>query len=210
MECRLCGGHAEDFVVAGTTYGRCADCDYTGIDPLLLPSAAAEEARYRLHNNSYEDERFRTWIESFLDIAVPFMKPGAAVLDFGSGPEPVPARILATRGFTVTQYDPFFSPGDEWRSRTWDTILVHEVAEHLANPRAVFDELARLLAPGGVLCVRTRFPPENPMEFARWRYRMDSTHVGFFTERCLRLLAKRLNLEPVLVAAPDRAVLQRR
>ncbi len=207
MTCRLCGGKSAPFSVRGAMYAECGDCGYIGIEQARIPTPAAEEARYRLHRNSYDDPAYRAWIEQYLDIVVPFMAEGASVLDFGSGPEPVPARLLTERGFEPSIYDPYFAPGDSWRSRQWDAILVHEVAEHLARPGETMAMLAGLLAPGGALCIRTRFPPVGREAFARWAYRMDSTHVGFFPERCLRLLSARLGLEPALLESPDRVVL---
>ena len=143
----------------------------------------------------------------YLDAVSGFLPPGARILDFGSGPEPVPARLLEERGCGVTIYDPFFAPGDAWKSLKWDAILVHEVAEHLSAPLDVFSELSGLLKPGGALCVRTRFPPADRSLFDRWRYRMDETHIGFFSERSVRWLAGSLGLRAALVQPPDRVVL---
>lgn len=214
MVCRLCGTEAETFQAGGTTYAECPECSYIGVDPALRPSSEAEAARYLLHQNSYADERYRIWIADFLDAAAVFMPAEARVLDFGSGPEPVPARLLTERGCAVSIYDPFFAPGDTWRHETWDAILVHEVAEHLANPLPVFIELASLLVPGGALCVRTRFPPGlgetiDRAGFTRWHYRMDETHVGFFSERSMEWLAVRLGLTLALLEKPDRTVFTR-
>ncbi|HPB67214.1 MAG TPA: methyltransferase domain-containing protein, partial [Spirochaetales bacterium] len=121
----------------------------------------------------------------------------------------VPAALLRERGYSVTAYDPYFAPGELWRSRSWDAILVHEVAEHLAEPGETLAELAALLRPGGAWCIRTRFPPKDRESFARWRYRMDSTHVGFFGPGSFTWLSARLGLEIALVEPPDRAVLVR-
>lgn len=207
MQCRLCGGVAVSFTTRDAEYDECVDCGYIGIEHGRIPEPSAEEARYRLHRNSFDDPVYRAWIDQYLDVAAPYIAPGGSVLDFGSGPEPVPARMMSERGFRMCIHDPFFAPGDSWRSREWDAILVHEVAEHLSLPGEIMAMLAGLLVPGGALCIRTRFPPADRKAFDRWAYRMDSTHVGFFPERCLGLLAARLGLEPALLESPDRAVL---
>ncbi|PKL24661.1 MAG: 2-polyprenyl-3-methyl-5-hydroxy-6-metoxy-1,4-benzoquinol methylase [Spirochaetae bacterium HGW-Spirochaetae-3] len=210
MDCRLCGASAADFLAGDAVYAECPECGYVGIEQGRIPTPEAEERRYRLHRNSYEDERYTSWIAEYLDAVAEYLPPGATVLDFGSGPQPVPAMLLRERGCAVSVYDPYFAPGDAWRNARWDAILVHEVAEHLADPRAVFTELAALLSPGGALCVRTRFPPEGREAFSRWRYRMDETHVGFFAARSLERLGSRLGLRTALLEDPDRAVLVRR
>jgi len=207
MVCRLCGEEALEFTAGGATYAECPACSYIQIDPALIPEPEAEERRYRLHENSYGDVRYREWILDYLDAVAGFLPPEARVLDFGSGPEPVPALLLGERGCGVTIFDPFFAPGDAWKSLKWDAILVHEVAEHLSAPLAVFSELSGLLEPGGALCVRTRFPPADRSVFERWRYRMDETHVGFFGRRSLAWLAERLGLRTALLQVPDRAVM---
>ncbi len=207
MICRLCGSNADEFVCGRTNYAQCQNCSYIGMDPEFLPSAEAEAARYRLHNNSYDDSRYRDWIALFLDEVASFMPPGTRVLDFGSGPEPVPGRMLSERGCLVTSYDPYFAPDADWRRPGWDAILVHEVAEHLSAPKAVFTELVDLLSPGGALCIRTRFPPADRKAFELWRYRMDETHVGFLGEGSFRWIASKFGLELAMLTPPDRAVL---
>jgi len=89
-------------------------------------------------------------------------------------------------------------------------VAVHEVAEHLRFPRRALGALARRLEPRGRLALRTRFAPEDEAAFARWWYREDPTHVGFFRERSFRFLAGLLGLDLEELAAPDRAVFRRR
>lgn len=207
MVCRLCGAKADDFVCGRKTYAECPNCSYIGISPESLPLPASEEARYRLHKNSCNDRRYRDWIALFLDTVAAFMPPGTRVLDFGSGPEPVPGRMLSERGCIVTSYDPFFAPDADWRRPGWDAILVHEVAEHLSAPGAVFAELESLVSSGGALCVRTRFPPRDRKAFELWRYRMDETHVGFLGEDSFAWIASHLGLTLAKLAQPDCVVL---
>lgn len=210
MRCRLCHSDAEPFVVGATPYADCPVCGYVQIGGDHIPSPHAELARYALHRNSYDDAGYTAWIASYLDRIAPIIPEGGTVLDFGSGPEPVPGRLLSERGYQVCIYDPFFSPGTSWRSESWNAIMMHEVAEHLADPHAILSELYPLLAPGGVLCIRTRFAPRARKDFERWWYRMDSTHVGFFREATMRWIALRWQLELELVEAPDSVILKRR
>lgn len=209
MRCRLCGGESERFTAAGLDYGDCPDCGFIELDEARLPEPGAERERYLLHENSSADSGYVAYIDAFLDAVGPFLAPGASVLDFGSGPAPVPAGRMAARGYAVSLYDPYFAPDGSWRARAWDAIVAHEVAEHLAEPGRAFAELASRLAPGSALCVRTRFRPGSREDFASWWYRSDPTHVGFFGERAFGLLADRLGLEPALVLPPDTVVLRK-
>jgi SAM-dependent methyltransferase len=209
MRCRLCHTDAEPFFVGATPYADCPVCGYVQIDDDHIPGEQAELARYTLHRNSYDDVGYTAWIASYLEKIVPFIPAGGTILDFGSGPEPVPGRLLSERGYRVCIYDPFFAPGASWRSGSWNAILMHEVAEHLADPYAILSELHPLLAPGGALCIRTRFAPRARKDFDRWWYRMDSTHVGFFREATMQWIAERWRLEPLLMEAPDSVVMRR-
>lgn len=207
MLCRLCNSATEPFTAGGLQYGDCPVCRYVQIDPERLPSPQDERARYTLHRNSYDDTGYKDWIRSFLDRIGTCLPVGGTVLDFGSGPEPVPGRLLAERGFDVSLYDPYFAPTSEWRSSAWQAIMLHEVAEHLAQPAAVLSELRPLLAPGSALCLRTRFAPDDHNDFERWWYRMDSTHAGFFREQTMRWIASHWRLAPEIIEPPDTVVL---
>jgi len=163
-----------------------------------------------MHKNSFKDPGYHSFIMDYLRIATPYIKPGGAILDFGSGPQPVPAALLSGLGFEVTIYDPFFAPETRWNTRLWDAIMVHEVAEHVQEPGTIFSSLAKMLVPGGVLCVRTRFLPEKREAFQNWHYRTDPTHVGFFSARSITALANRLGLGILRLEEPDRIILAKR
>lgn len=197
MPCRLC---AEPVVSLSSEppldgYERCERCGYVQLRRELLPAPEAERARYLLHRNDPAEPGYRAWLGAFMDAIRPYLRDGVEILDFGSGPVPALGSLAAERGYGYRPYDPYFAPDGAWRSRRWEAIAVHEVAEHLAEPAVIFAELAAALAPGGILALRTRFQPAGLEGFARWRYRQDSTHVGFFTPSCLSRAMDRLGLE---------------
>lgn len=195
MACRFCGAGCEPFLTRDAAYEACLSCGYIQLERSLLPSAEEEKARYLLHRNDPKDPGYRSWLEAFLERAVlPWARPGCSVLDFGSGPVPSMARLLGERGLRASSYDPFFAPDLDWRRRRWDIVLVHEVAEHLAEPGSVFSGLAGAMPPGAALCVRTSFYPPGREAFAAWWYRMDRTHVGFFSLGSFCSMAARLGL----------------
>ncbi|TXT49267.1 MAG: 2-polyprenyl-3-methyl-5-hydroxy-6-metoxy-1 4-ben zoquinolmethylase [Spirochaetes bacterium] len=54
------------------------------------------------------------------------------------------------------------------------------------------DTLVPRLGPGGIFAIRTRFPPQEEARFAAWWYRMDPTHVSFYSPESLgRFLGNR-------------------
>ena len=182
MRCRLCGSAATRSRLFGLAeYSFCGDCGFVGLARRFFPTREAEEARYRLHRNDPAEAGYRAFLGLFMEKALePFLAPGAAVLDFGSGPVSALAALLAEKGWAASAYDPYFAPGRAWRRRSWEAIALHEVAEHLRQPGKTLSALSRLLAPGGVLAIRTRFAPENSDDFGSWWYRRDITHIGFY------------------------------
>lgn len=209
MRCRVCGGtEGRSFSVGGKRYGDCPACACICLAEESLPSPAEEKRRYRLHRNDLGDPGYRRFLEGFIEAAVlPFATPGCAVLDFGSGPAPALASLLAERGFEVTCHDPFFAPGEDWRGRRWDLVILHEVAEHLHEPGEAFRLLVSLLAPGGRIAVRSRFVPADEEGFRRWWYREDPTHVAFYRPETFSWLARTHGLETLLAREPDLAVI---
>lgn len=164
------------------TYYRCGQCGYTSLAWRDLPGASAEKSRYLLHRNDSSNSGYLDFLSSFLDAALlPYVKPGGRVLDFGSGPSPLLAGMLAERGYRCDIYDRIFARTRRWKTRIYDAILLHEVAEHLRDPQASFSGLIPRVAPGGIVAIRTRFLPDSAEEFSDWWYRMDKTHMSFFT-----------------------------
>lgn len=210
MACRLCAStKLLSFDLKGLEYEECSECGYIGIRRRFFPDRAAEESRYRLHRNDLSEPGYRAYLSAFVDQALaPYLEPGDSVLDFGSGPAPALAMLLGERGYRVVAYDPYFAPATAWRRRSWKGIAVHEVAEHLRMPGRTLAALSRRLEPGGIMALRTRFPPAGRGEFESWWYRQDATHLGFFRPISFSRFAERLGLETPLIAEPDIVVLR--
>lgn len=143
---------------------------------------------------------------------------GFPVLDFGCGPVPVLAALLREQGWAASGLDPLFFP-DGWPEKTADgsrfsVVLCHESAEHFHAPRRTFARISAFLQPGGVCAVSTRFLPDFPVPaagasgadfpafFSQWWYRMDFTHVSFYTRKAMVRTASFSGLQAVF---PDPA-----
>ena len=85
----------------------------------------------------------------------------------------------------ATSMTPAFAKTRLWKKRKYSAVLLHEVAEHLKNPKETFAGIVSLLEPGGIIAIRTRFLPQNEGDLKSWWYRMDPTHVSFFEPRSL-------------------------
>ena len=156
----------------------------------MRPSREVEDARYRQHDNRRDDPRYVAFLRRLTDPLCARLRPGARGLDFGCGPTPVLAEILTAEGFPTESYDPLFAPRASLLESSHDFIACSEVAEHLHDPRGVFELFRQMLKPGGTLGVMTRFHGvEAPFE--TWWYTRDPTHVCFYGEATMRWIAER-------------------
>nr|WP_166269288.1 class I SAM-dependent methyltransferase [Marinobacter caseinilyticus] len=175
--------------VKGVSYWRCNHCEATLMDPAHWPSPAQEKATYDLHDNQTDDPGYRTFLGKMFNPLVPRLPAHACGLDFGCGPGPALAQMLADTGFQMALYDPLYYPDKTVLNSRYDFITCTEVVEHLHHPRATFAALDQMLEPGGLLAVMTCFQT-NDAQFANWHYRRDPTHVVFYREHTMAEIAQ--------------------
>jgi cyclopropane fatty-acyl-phospholipid synthase-like methyltransferase len=174
--------------VDGRDYWRCERCEARFLDPCHRPAKEDEYAHYLQHENDLDDPRYRQFLSKLAEPLLEKLSPGLRGLDYGCGPGPALAVMLREAGHDVTLYDPFFQPDPEPLGWTYDFITCTEVAEHFHFPAAEFDRLDAMLSPGGLLAVMTCFQTDDT-RFADWHYRKDPTHVVFYRETTLRIIA---------------------
>lgn len=177
--------------VGGRMYLRCPHCEATIMAQKDWLAPDQERAVYELHDNDSTDSGYRAFLDK---LALPLLEripAGAQGLDFGCGPGPALADMLDQAGMDVTLYDPFFYPHPFAVSRQYDFVTCTEVVEHLRYPAMVFRKLDELLRPGGWLGVMTCFQTSDD-RFDNWHYRRDPTHIVFYREATLALIARKL------------------
>jgi len=198
MPCRLCGGPAAPFHQdRKRAYSRCPVCAYIFADSLPEPEAARR--RYGLHENDVADPGYRAFLNRLAQPLLARLKPGAAGLDFGSGPGSSIGALLREAGHPVGDYDPSFRPDPALLAARYDFVTCTETAEHFIEPLKDWERLFSLLKPGGVLAVMTQL--SDGVDFGTWHYKDDFTHVGFYSEGTLRWIAKRFKAR--LTVLPD-------
>jgi SAM-dependent methyltransferase len=196
--CKICGSETRELydTQMKDRYHVCPVCQYIFLDDREYVSDEYEKERYLEHNNSYENEGYRLFLEGFLDEAVfPHGKNFGRALDFGSGPEPVLARLMMEKhGIKTDIYDLYFSPEKVYLDNTYDLIVTTEVFEHLKDPVDTIKELSKCLKTDGLLSVMTLFHYNDDEAFLGWHYRRDKTHIGFFTSKTLEIVGNKANL----------------
>jgi pseudouridine kinase len=190
---------------------RCGFCGFSWVDPRFLVDEETSRRRYLLHRNNHSHEGYTRFLSSIIERALTYTgaQKNMKILDWGSGPHPVTASILAHRGFEAVSWDPFFANEHTPEQEAFDMALCIETAEHFIKPRQDFSRFARCLKPGGWAFIHTHTVSQEDGDFLRWWYIQDCTHVSFYSEKSLEILAAMNSLSFVVLEGGKLAVLRR-
>lgn len=193
IACPLC--HSQDtnfyFEDKRRRYHHCADCALVFVSPEFLPTLIVERTEYDLHENSDDDEGYRSFLQRALSPLIPLIQPNDNVLDFGCGPSPVLANMLKASGLSmVDTFDIFYNPDKRVFGKKYSIITCTEAIEHFHTPSREWNYFLSMLKPGGVLVIMTKRVIDKTA-FASWHYKNDKTHVSFFSEATFRFLSER-------------------
>jgi pseudouridine kinase len=207
--CVFCESDSIDTLeVRNRTYYACRSCGGIFLDRTQMLEPAAEKARYEKHENGLENKGYRAYLEDFMRTVLEFSVgtptgSGFTVFDYGSGPEPAFVELLRENGYDARGFDPYFAPDTPVFPGGAALVTALEVVEHFADPPGDFTLMAACVRPDGLLAVRTQLLPAVPdigAFFGGWWYREDPTHVSFYSEKALQLVAERAGLVPAGVA----------
>lgn len=189
--CPLCSGPGRFFYAdetRGQTYHSCGFCELIWMDPADRLNASEERSHYEQHTNTPEDHNYRAFLKRLWEPLKTQLMPGASGLDYGSGPGPTLHLMAQEDGFDCTHYDPFFHPDASAFEHRYAFITCSETAEHFHKPAEEFRKLAALLKPRGILGIMTSMHRPDT-DFAKWHYRIDPTHVAFYSKRSFEVIA---------------------
>jgi len=198
MTCKICNSRTRSLLVPNfeITYYKCDQCQYISMDGSKKVTFKEERHLYDRHENSIENEGYVNMFKNFLDTGVLPFKSSGSLLDYGSGPEPVLIEIIKRDyTFSTDHYDPHYAPEKKFENKPYDVIVSTEVIEHVDDPVTFMKTLSDLLTSGGILSIMTLFHSNKDAEFLKWWYHRDETHISFFTEKTLRVLAHMTSME---------------
>lgn len=192
VHCPLCLGHSSlDYYQDKTrAFLQCATCSLVFVPPQFHLSEAREKAEYDLHRNDPQDPGYRNFLGRLWHPLWERLSPAAVGLDFGSGPGPTLALMIAEAGFSCAIYDKFYAPDPQPLQQNYDFISASEVVEHLRQPRQELDRLFDLLNKNGFLGIMTKLVRDQAA-FSRWHYKNDLSHICFFSAQTFQWLAER-------------------
>ncbi|MCA9737912.1 MAG: class I SAM-dependent methyltransferase [Gemmatimonadota bacterium] len=180
VPCVVCGADRPEplFTKAGLDFVRCAECALVYMDP--RPNADALERLYQYEsaaNDAWVDvllteaeERFQSRDFGHLLERVATVRPSGRLLDVGCSIGRLP-RIARERGWDVLGLElgaraarhareVYGLPVREERLEVcgfadgaFDVVTLIETLEHVPDPRALLEEIHRILAPGGAFLV---------------------------------------------------------
>ncbi len=196
VKCPLCAQnvHAVLFSKKEVRYYSCAECELVFMDPAHFPSQDEERERYLQHNNDPNDGGYVKHLMDIGDRVLKKVDQGANGMDFGCGTVPVMAAELERRGVTCCSYDPFFADDRELLRRNYDFITCCEVFEHFHCPAVELIKLLNMLRDGGVLGVKTSLI-EDGIDYERWYYANDPSHVVFLRDATVDWIADRYGMD---------------
>jgi hypothetical protein len=196
--CKICNASTRSLTdnKTGKIYHVCDVCEFIFLDQRFILSPADEKRRYEFHNNTFENAGYVAMFEHFMQtVIIPHCGTVKTALDFGCGTTPVLATLLRKHIENVDHYDPYFYPDPSFKDKKYDLITVTEVFEHLKEPSVTMAMLVALLNQGGGLALMTKFHACNDTTFLKWWYRIDDTHIAFYTKRTIEYFAGKFGLE---------------
>jgi len=231
IACPVCGGNAfvPLFEKAGEPFARCRQCRLVLINP--RPPAERILARYdAAYSGAYTVKaagklararrrvarlrrRLPAAARHWLDVGCSAGFVLAAAREAGfevTGTDVEPAALAHARqvfGLEALHEGPL--EAQRLAAGSFDAITLYDVIEHVPDPNALCAELKRLLAPGGLIAIRTpdRGHWRVPADLARWSEVKPSEHLYYFDAATLRRLLgrhglavrhRRLALKPAL------------
>lgn len=194
--CPLCLSNQAPFYFEdkNRSYFQCLRCELVFVPPAQRLDAVSEKAHYDHHDNNPDDQGYRQFLSR---LALPLLKrlpSGLQGLDFGCGAGPALAHMLREAGHNVALYDIYYQPDATVLEKTYDFITATEVIEHLFDPHNVWLQWLNLVKPGGWISIMTKLVTDLD-GFASWHYKVDPTHVCFFSQATFIYLAERDKLE---------------
>ena len=186
-------------------YLLCQCCHLISVPDRFHLVAEDEKAQYDLHQNSPDDSGYRKFLSRLADPLLSRLEPNSVGLDFGSGPGPCLSLMMEEMGHTVSLYDLYYADNAAVFERQYQFITATEVVEHLASPGRELQRLWNLLLPGGYLGLMTKLVESTDKEgrdrFAGWHYKIDPTHISFFSEATFYYLGRQWGSTPQFIGA---------
>lgn len=192
MNCLLCHFDSTPFEL--DTF-LCQECHLVFKNPNVFYNTVQDIERYSTHNNSNADQGYLNFLEKLVHPLKSFLPRKFSALDFGCGPGPTLSGLLEDLGGQVENYDPLFFPDAHLLiPESYDVVTCSEVVEHFKTPSSDWEMMIDLVKDEGILAVMTLLYSKE-IDYKKWWYRNDPTHIVFYQSETIDYIAKTYNLE---------------
>jgi len=200
--CPLCKSYANwfcDYFNYSVEFYKCRQCLSIFKTSDNFPDPVFEKKRYETHNNDVHDIDYQTFVSPITNAVKQVFDVSSMGLDYGCGTGPVAAFVLENDGYTIKLYDPYFQPNTQCLDECYDFIICCEVMEHFFYPEREFLKLKHLLKSDSKLYCKTKMITNdmNVVDFKKWHYKNDPTHVFFYAPKSLKLISQLVGFKSV-------------
>lgn len=190
QDCPLCQSKASIYASNRiTSFYLCPLCFGVSAAKEKRLDEQQEKERYESHDNRIDDERYLNFLRKLTQPLNRYLSKGQIGLDFGCGPVKAMESLFSDSN-TVHSYDYFFYPDHALLEKKYDFVIASEVVEHLYYPDVTFAKFQQMLGENGLLAIMTQAWHEQ-LDFGKWWYAMDPTHVFFYHQKTFEYLAQK-------------------
>jgi hypothetical protein len=194
--CQLC--NAKSTIFYKDEFYKCSCCKAIFRPKEKLLDNEKEKQRYDSHTNDANDLGYQNFVKPITNSILNEFKSGDIGLDFGCGKDSPIVKILEENSYKIAKYDIFFYDDKEILEQKYDYIACCEVIEHFYTPKKEFELLKSLLKDSGVLYLMTGIYSDE-MDFSKWWYKNDLTHVFIYTKETLYWIKKEFGFKDIKI-----------
>ena len=194
--CQLC--NAKSTLFYKDEFYKCSYCKAIFRPKEKLLDNEKEKQRYDSHTNDANDLGYQNFVKPITNSILNEFKSADIGLDFGCGKDSPIVKILEENSYKIAKYDIFFYDDKKNLEQKYDYIACCEVIEHFYTPKKEFELLKSLLKDSGVLYLMTGIYSDE-MDFSKWWYKNDLTHVFIYTKETLYWIKKEFGFKDIKI-----------
>ena len=177
----------------------CNNCETVLLHPDYYLNSHQEKERYDLHSDDVTAIGYQNFVKPITQNVIKNFNKNDKGLDFGCGKTEIVKYVLAQSDYNIKGFDPFYFNDVTLLDLKYNYITSCEVVEHLYNPHKVFKQLFDMLLPGGKLFLKTSLYSLD-LNFEKWWYKNDPTHVTLYTKKSFEYIEKALGFSKLEIS----------
>ena len=168
--CPLCNSNSKAFYKDEFYECSCCKAIFRPFEKLL--DNEKEKQRYESHTNDADDLGYQNFVSPITNSVLNEFSKDDLGLDFGCGRNSPIVKVLRDKSFQIFEYDPYFFDDKSVLEKKYDYIAACEVIEHFYNPN---------------------------IDFPKWWYKNDLTHVFIFQEETFMWIKKEFRFKDIKI-----------